>query len=348
MPYLTDAASGVVTPHHEEISMTTRRLAAVASLALASALAFTGCAATPTSGGSTSPDAAGYYPITVTDLAGNEVTIESAESVAITDNRFFQLAADWGLPITVAPRDLMSPNNPLAADDDILNIGTHIEPDYEQIVAADPDLVINGYRFSAEREQGVKDAAPDAAFVDMTAPDDVTADEFVVSSLTLLGEVFNKKDEAAALIDEFHTAVADAKDAYDPDITVMGLVTSGGEINYSNPSDGRGASIFFSLLGMTPALETTGTEKDTGDSVSLEALAAANADVLIVLDRDAAVADGEVTPALELIGSSTALSTVPAVQNDAIYVFPADYYLTEDVFAYIAVLNGLTKVFQAS
>lgn len=242
----------------------------------------------------------------------------------------------------------MSPNNPLADDEDILDIGTHREPDFEQIVAADPDLVINGYRFSGDTAQGVKDAAPDAAFVDTMAPDDVTADQYVVDSLTLMGEIFNKKAEAAALIEKFDAAVAAAQDAYDPATTVMGLVTSGGEINYSNPTDGRGASIFFDLLNLTPALETTGTTTDTGDSVSLEALAAANADVLIVLDRDAAVADGEVTPALELIDSSTALSTVPAVQNGAIAVFPADYYLTEDVFAYIEVLNSLTKVFQDS
>lgn len=328
--------------------MTKRRLAAVASLALVSALALSACAGTPAATETTTPaPAEDYYPVTVTDLAGNEVTIESADSVAVTDNRFFQLAADWDLPVTVAPRDLMSPNNPLADDEEILNIGTHGEPDFEKIVAADPDLIINGYRFGGDTAQGVKDAAPDAAFVDMTAPEDVSADEYVVQSLTLLGEVFNKEDEAEALIDEFHAAVKKAKDAYNPETTVMGLITSGGEINYANPVDGRGASIFFSLLDLTPALDSEGSENHTGDSVSLEALAAANADVFIVLDRDAAVGEGEVTPALELINSSAALATVPAVVNEAIYVFPGDYYLTEDVFAYISVLNGLAKVFDA-
>lgn len=328
--------------------MTLRRLAAVAPLALASLLVVTACSSTPAATETSAAPAADYYPVTVTDLAGNEVTIESAESVAITDNRFFQLAADWDLPITVAPRDLMSPNNPLKDDENILNIGSHGEPDYEQIVAADPDLVITGYRFGGEETaKGVRDAAPDAAIVDTNTPEGMSADEYVVESLTLLGDVFNKKDEAAALIAEFHDAVDTAKGAYDTETTVMGLVTSGGEINYSNPTDGRGASIFFSLLGLTPALETDGTTTDSGDTVSLEALAAANADVLIVLDRDAAVGEGEVTPALDLIKSSGALASVPAVVNDAIYVFPADYYLTEDVFAYIAVLNGLTEVFSS-
>jgi iron complex transport system substrate-binding protein len=274
------------------------------------------------------------------------VTIESADSVAVTDNRFFQVAADWDLPVSVAPRDLMSPENPLAADEEILNIGTHGEPDFEQIVAADPDVVINGHRFSGEENaEGVKDAAPDAAFVDMTGPEDQSTDEYVTESLTLLGEIFNKEAEAEALIEEFHAALDNAEGAYDPATTVMGLITAGGEINYSNPVDGRGSSIFFDLLDLTPALDAEGSENHTGDSVSLEALAAANADYFIVLDRDAAVGEGDVAPALELINGSAALANVPAVQNEAIYVFPADYYLTEDVFAFTTVLNGLADLF---
>ncbi|MEJ1922103.1 ABC transporter substrate-binding protein [Microbacterium sp. KHB019] len=325
--------------------MSMPRTLAVAALGAVSLLALAGCSA-PADAETPENAAEDYYPITVTDLAGNEVTIESADSVAVTDNRFFQLAADWDLPVSVAPRDLMSPENPLAADEEILNIGTHGEPDFEQIVAADPDLIINGYRFSAEENaQGVKDAAPDAAFVDMTGPEDQSVDEYVTESITLMGEVFNREAEAEALIEEFHTAVDGAKNAYDPESTVMGLITSGGEINYANPIDGRGSSIFFDLLGLTPALDAEGSENHTGDSVSLEALAGANADFFTVLDRDAAVGEGEVTPALDLINSSAALANVPAVKNEAIYVFPADYYLTEDVFAYITVLNGLADLF---
>jgi iron complex transport system substrate-binding protein len=332
--------------------MSMPRILTATSVGLVGLLALAGCASPAPEATSTDKPAAAedYYPVTVTDMAGNEVTIESADSVAITDNRFFQLAADWDLPVSVAPLDLFSPENPLKDSTEILNIGLHSEPDFEQIVAADPDLVINGYRFSGEENaQGVKDAAPDAAFVDMTGPEDQPADEFVVDSLTLLGQVFNKKAEAEALIEEFHTAVDEAKDAYDPEKTVMGLVTSGGEINYSNPTDGRGASIFFSLLDLTPALDAEGTSDHTGDNVSLEALAQANADYLLVLDRDAAVSEeGQtVVPALELITGSAALSNVTAVKNEAITVMPADYYLTEDVFAYITVLKGLTELFEA-
>lgn len=329
--------------------MTKRRYIAAASLA-AAALALSACSGTPAAEETTAaPAETDYYPITVTDMAGNEVTIESADKVGVTDNRFFQVAANWDLPVVTAPLGLFSDENPLKDDPNIADIGDHGEPDFEKIVEADPDVIINGYRFGGDTAQGVIDAAPEAAFIDMNVPEDsdMTVDEYVTESLTLMGEVFNKKDEAEDLIAEFHDALDKAKESYNPDTKVMGLITSGGEISYSNPTDGRGASVFFNLLDLTPALDAEGSDNHTGDSVSLETLAGANADVFIVLDRDAAVGEGEVTPALELINSSAALSAVPAVENEAIYVFPADYYLTEDVYAYITVLNGLIEVFDA-
>lgn len=323
-------------------------MSAVALTAIA-ALTLSACSSSASSAETEAAPAESYYPITVTDMAGNEVTIESADSVAITDNRFFGLAEEWDLPVSVAPLELFSPNNALADSTEILNIGNHSEPDFEQIVAADPDLIINGHRFSSEENAGgVQNAAPDAAFVDMTAPEGQSVEEYVTESVTLMGEIFNKQAEAEALIAEFDTALADAIHAYDPAVTVMGLVTTGKDINYSNPTDGRGSSIFFNLIGMTPALDTAGSESHTGDDISLEAIAGSNADFFLVLDRAAAVSSGgDEQGALDLITGSASLASVPAVVNGNIYVMPADYYLTEDVFAYVSVLSGLTESFGA-
>ena len=328
------------------------RIAAAAVLALGAALALSACSPSTSGDDQNKSDAPvsaeAYYPVTVTDMSGNSVKIESADSVAITDNRFFQVAADWKLPITVAPLDLFSPNNPLKTSKTIENIGTHGEPNFEKVVAADPDLIINGYRFSGETQtKGMKDAAPDAAFVDMTTPKGMSADEYVVKSITLMGDIFNKKAEAKKLVDDFHKSLADAQAAYKPATTVMGLVTTGKDINYSNPTDGRGASIFFSLLKLTPALDTSGSTSHTGDDISLEAIAGSNADFFLVLDRAASTGTAGDKSAMELITSSASLAKVPAVVNKAIYVMPDDYYVTEDVFAYIKVLEGLTKGFKA-
>lgn len=328
--------------------MSVPRITSVVALGAAALLALAGCSSAPMGQEAKEKPAAAakaQYPVTVTDMAGNEVTIESADSVVVTDNRLFRLVADWGIDLSAAPRALMSPENPLKADESILDLGTHAEPDFEKVVEADPDLIVNGYRYGGHAED-MKKAAPDAAFIDMTN-DEISTDEYLVDSVELLGEVFGKQDEAKAVIDDFHAAVAAAKEAYDPDTTVMGLVTSGNEIRYSSPKDGRGSSIFFELVGLTPALQTDGSTNDKGDDISIEAIAQSDADFFLVLDREAAFADSESSPALELINSSSALASVPAVQNKAIYVMPDDFYLTEDIVAYTTVLDGLTKAFSA-
>jgi iron complex transport system substrate-binding protein len=74
--------------------MSMPRTLAVAAIGAVSLLAIAGCSAPADAEPSEQTAAEDYYPVTVIDMAGNEVTIESADSVAVTDNRFFQVAAE--------------------------------------------------------------------------------------------------------------------------------------------------------------------------------------------------------------------------------------------------------------
>ena len=95
---------------------------------------------------------------------------------------------------------------------------------------------------------------------------------------------------------------------------------------------------------MTPALEDEGSSDHQGDDISVEAIASANPEFLIVMDRDAAVGDGTSAGAKELIEESEALQDVPAVANDNIYYMPADFYVAEDIQNYTTVLNELADM----
>lgn len=331
--------------------MQRRGFAALAGLAI-TALALTGCSTASFAMGNadaeesqTAPSA--DYPITVTDMAGNEVTIESAESVGVFHNQSFGVLESWGVEPSVAARTLMSDRNSWASDDSILDSGSHREPDFETVIAASPDLIINGGRY-ADHAADLMAASPEAAIIDMSN-DELSTQEYVVESVTLLGEIFGEQAAAEELIEQFHAAIDAAVEAYDPAMTVTGLVTSGNEIRYASHVDGRGASVFFELIGMTPALELDGSSNHQGDDISLEAIAQSGADFLLVLDRDAAVSSGaEASPAMDLITGSASLQRLPAVQQGAIHVMPDDYYLTEDIFACITVLEGLTEAFSSA
>lgn len=297
--------------------------------------------------GGDNADGANGDTIEVTDMAGDshEVPAEPT-SVVATDNRVFRTLAEWDIDLSAAPVDLMPDNldvvQKYTESEDVLNIGNHREPNMEMVTAAEPDLVINGQRFSQHAED-IANAMDDGVPIVNTDVETETGeiDQQFRDQITLLGEVFSHEDEADQLVSEFDEALERAQEAYDPEMSVTGLVTSGGDINYAAPTTGRAVGPLYDILELTPALEDDGSSDHQGDDISVEAIAAANPDYLIVMDRDAAVGDDDSAGAKELIEESEALQDVPAVENDNIYYMPADFYVTEDIQNYTTVLNDL-------
>lgn len=328
---------------------TSTRRTGLATLTAVLALALSACGA----GDSENADAESSEATrTVTDMAGNDVEVPTdPQRVVVTDNHAFQLLDDWGVDLAAAPKPIMSGEVvSYVDDDDVVDLGNHREPDMEALVGVQPDLVINGNRFSGHAEE-VRNAIPeDAAFVDLSVPEDMGLDEYLRTSTNLLGEIFDHQDEAEQRVQAFDTAIEKAKDAYDPEQTAMGIITSGGSINYAAPGSGRSVGPIFDWLDLTPALEQDGSTDHEGDDVSVEAIAAARPDWMLVLDRDQATSSGEADyqPAAELLTSSQALRDVPAVQQDHLVYLPDNFYVHEDVILYTDYLNTLAERFEQS
>src|SRR5690606_18252937 len=200
-----------------------------------------------------------------------------------------ETVATWQIPLAAASRSLMPADNPYKNDESIADLGLHTEPDLEAVVAADPDLILNGQRFAQYREDFTT-LVPDATIVELDPRDGERLEDELKRQIETLGTIFDKADEASAIIGDFDAAVKAVKDAYDPALTVMTIITSGGEINYSAPVTGRTLGPVFDMLGLTPALEADGSGDHEGDDISVEAIAASNPDIILVMDRDAALA----------------------------------------------------------
>ncbi len=325
--------------------------ARVTALLAAGALGLSACGS-PESDNAAEADAQSGEGATVevTDLAGTTHTVPAEpQSVVATDNRVFRTLAEWGIELSAAPVDLMPGDMEVlekyTQNEDLLNIGNHREPNMEMVTAAQPDLVINGQRFSQHGEAIAGAIDEGVPVVDTNIDTESGAiDQEFRDQITLLGEVFGQQDESETLIADFDAALERAQEAYDSDVTIAGLVTSGGDINYAAPTTGRAIGPLYDILELTPALEDDGSSDHQGDDISVEAIAAANPEFLIVLDRDAAVGDGTSAGAKELIEESEALQDVPAVANDNIYYMPADFYVAEDIQNYTTVLNELADM----
>lgn len=331
------------------MSMTRRELGLFA-LTACSAGVLASCGSASSQGDATSgSDSGGSGTRTVTDARGSVEVPTSPKRIGATDNRIFRTLEAWGIELVVAPRDLMPEGVSYRDNEKILNTGSHREPDLEQFVAADPDLVLNGQRY-AQYYEDIKALVPNAAIVDTDIDTEKKPlDDELKRQITLLGATLGHETEAQKLIEAFEAAIERVKTAYSTDNTVMGLITSGGTINYAAPKTGRAVGPLFPVLGLTPALEVEGTGDHKGDDVSLEAIASANPDWIIVMDRDAAVAADEegYKPAAELIENAEALAHVTAITEGHVVYMPSNFYITEDIQAYTEFLETFADALES-
>lgn len=321
----------------------------LAALAMLSAAAFTlvGCSVSDAAPASST---AAATTIQVEDNNGTQTVPTSPSSVVALDNRTFQTLSDWGIELSAAAVALMPDTIAYTRDASIVDIGNHREPNLELIVAADPDLVISGQRFS-DRDEEIAMLVPDATLLQLEPRDGEPFDEELRRQVSTLGEVFEKQDEAAQLIADFDAAIERAAAAYDPAQTTMAVTTSGGEIGYIAPTVGRTLGPIFDLLGLTPALEVEGaTDDHQGDDISVEAIADANPNWMLVMDRDAAIMadDPEFSPAADILENSEALAGVTAVQQGNLVYMPADTYTNESIQTYTEFLSAFADALEAA
>ncbi|WP_405467868.1 siderophore ABC transporter substrate-binding protein [Microbacterium sp. Ld4] len=328
--------------------MRTPRPLVAASVAAVAVAALAGCAGTTPA----AEPAAGSAPATVTveDNHGEQTVPSPPERVVATDNRTISMLDAWGIDVVAAPLDIFPAGLSYKEDGaGVANLGNHNEPDLEAVVAADPDLIVNGQRFSSYYAD-FETLVPDATIVELDPRDGEPFDEELTRQVTTLGEVFGKQDEAAALVAEFEASIDRVISAYDDSQTVMGLITSGGEINYAAPTTGRTLGPVYDILGLTPALESDGSTDHQGDDISVEAIAASNPDWILVMDRDAGVSvntDEAYTPANDLIADSEALRNVTAVTEGNIVYTPQGTYLNEGIETYTTFFNDLADALES-
>ena len=290
--------------------------------------------------------------VTITDNHGEVEVPKNPKKVVALDSRNYEVLEAMGVDLIAAPKDVMPATSSYLKDEKVENIGDHREPNLELIAAADPDLVIVGQRF-ADYYDDIKELVPNASVIDLNTDVSEEAEspgnnllEGFINSTTILGEIFDKEDKANELIADLEESIEKAKNAYKGG-SVMGVITSGGEIGYSAPKYGRVWGPIYEILNLEPALEVNNVSSDhKGDDISVEAIAESKPDYLMVLDRDAGISTEEsAKPAKEVLEASQALKDLDVIKNDKIYYAPNDTYTNESIITYTEIFNGLAELF---
>jgi len=269
----------------------------------------------------TSPDT-----VTVSTTFGGEITVPfQPERVVVLDFAALDTVDTLGFGDTVVgiPASQTPPPHLAAYADSAENVGNLFEIDFEAVNALAPDLILAGGR----SQSLVPELAEIAPTVDITG--EWGSEPFLESlrqNTTAIAQIYGAEDaaaEALAEIDAKIAAVAEQAADAGPGLVIM---TSGGEVSAYGPDPAGRFDLVYNVFGIEPAVEQVAIDTH-GDAISFEFLAQTNPDMLIVLDRDAAIgAEGE---SAEAILDNPLVASTSAAQNDKIlYVETAKWYLS--------------------
>ena len=317
------------------------RRPALAGAFVVAALALSACGQSA-SGGTGSDDASGDT-VTIETNNGEMAVPQGPQRVVVLDNTAMETISDFGISPVALPKPLLPApfHEEWLADDDILDIGNHREPNLEIVSEAQPDLIIGGGRF----EEYTDELERIAPVVDIT-PTDGDYIEGLRHQTEALGLIFAQEERAGDLVAELDEAVAAAAEATDGE-SVFLAVASGGKIDNGAGRIGRLIEP-LSLVDIFTGEELDADSVHQDSGLAPETVAQLDPDWMIVLDRDAATtAAAEAQPARVLIDAQEAWTGTTFMSQDQIIVLDSYFYTREGIHAYTEAFRQIAEAFGA-
>jgi len=183
-----------------------RAIAAALALLLASTLGLAGCSSADTAGTAEEEPATAAFPVTVTDDAGREVTIESAPQRIVS-------LAPANTEIVYALGLLDKLEGVTTYDDypaevaDIAKIGDFVTPNMEAITAAQPDLILATTGVQADVITQLEGTGATVVAID---PQTLAA---LYTSIETVGKATGTAEQAAEVVEGMKSDIAEIADA---------------------------------------------------------------------------------------------------------------------------------------
>lgn len=278
---------------------------ATAVLALTASLALTA--------GASAQDLTVAHPQGETTLSG------TPEKVFVIDWAAYDNLTALGVDIAGAPGSNAPSYLSDVMADDLFNVGSLFEPDFEGIAAEQPDLIVVAARSSTSYPT-LAELAPT---IDMSV-ENTSFVEGVEHNIETLGEIFGVQDRAAELIADLDAKVEEAKALVADAGTGLVIVTNAGNLGIYGP-DSRVAWI-YNDLGMPSVFDDVEDGDHGGDGISFEYLLETNPDWLFVVDRDAGV--GNEGAARQLLDNELIHQTTFWQEDHMVFLDPQAAYIS--------------------
>lgn len=249
--------------------------------------------------------------VTFVDDLGREVTVESHERVATLIGSFTDIWLLAGGEVTAAANDSWESLG-LDLGEDVVNLGSILNPDVEQLIAAEPDLVIASANTDADVE-----------LEELLEQAGITVVYFAVSDfseylhmLEICTDITGRKDlyeKNGLAVQEQIEAVKERIDGSNPTVLLLRASSS------SVKAKGSSGNVCGEMLAELGCINIADSDMGLLEDLSMEAIIAADPEYIFVTtqgtDYEAAMKNVE-----ELLVSNPAWASLSAVKSGEYYV----------------------------
>ncbi|WP_411146868.1 ABC transporter substrate-binding protein [Streptomyces sp. x-80] len=326
-------------------SLRFRKSLAVTGTILCAGAALSACGGSGSDKTSDADKAKGQGSVTVATSKGEMTVPRKPARVVALDNTSFATLKAFGVKPVAVPKTLLPKEGfeDWKSDSSIGDAGSHREPKFEAINAAEPDLIVGGYRFASHQDKLSKIAKT----VDV-APSDEAKGGYVNSLKTqteALGKIFGQEAKAKEIVAALDKAKGAAAAATKGEKVFLG-VASAGKIDNGASRIGR----LIEPLKLKNVLSAEGQDSNSvhnNSGLAPETVAQLNPDWLIVMDRDAAVTDPgkETVAAKKLVDGMEAWDKTTFRKQGQVVYLPSDFYVTEGAQSYTAAFDQVATAF---
>lgn len=249
-----------------------------------------------------------------------EVTIPlSPQRVVVFDIGALDVMDDLGVAdriVAMAKQGIPQYLRKYESDKDIVNAGGLMDPNFEKIHAARPDLIIIGLRQLKDYDEYAK-IAPTYLY-------DLDYKNFVGSireNVKAFGQIFEIEDQAEKRLAKMEAVIEKEKIEEGNAKALLVLYNNG---KFSAYGKGSRFGFMFDDFGVLPEVDDIKTSTH-GASISSEYLYDHNPEVLFVIDRNAAIGEGAIQK--ESIENALVKKTKAYKNNRLIYLSPETWYI---------------------
>ncbi|SNS76670.1 iron complex transport system substrate-binding protein [Bacillus sp. OK838] len=265
----------------------------------------------------TKKESAKSEEFTVKHLLGETKVKTNPKKVVVFDMGALDTLDKLGVKVAAVPHDGL-PKYLSKYKGTTENAGGLKEPDFEKINEMAPDLIL----ISGRQTEAYKELSKIAPTV-YVGVDTANYMESFKENVTLLGKIFDKKDEAAKELARVDENINALKEKAPKDKAGLIVLASGGKVSAYGPDSRFG--IIHDVFGV-PAVDDKLEVSTHGQSISFEYIAEKNPDYLFVVDRDAVAGDG--AAAKETVENDIVKNTKAFKEGNIIYLDPNYWYLS--------------------